>query len=169
MDVTLDFQEKKNLVDTPAPTHVKSWLRPYPIVFLFYKSRVYIMQSLLSIWQSLAPSIQLPFTTSMVHLRFANSLCCVSFLSLWLWFFLLEIVIVCINVYHFIVIHLMWQCSTRECKYSFLHRILAQFILNCKLCQMLEVILNFYPNPCALLISGVLDPFTSSCNFFFIL
>jgi hypothetical protein len=27
MDIILDFQEK-NLVDTPAPTHVKSWLRP---------------------------------------------------------------------------------------------------------------------------------------------
>jgi hypothetical protein len=26
MDTILDFH-KKNLVDTPAPTHVKSWLR----------------------------------------------------------------------------------------------------------------------------------------------
>jgi hypothetical protein len=28
MDTILDFHEK-NLVDTPAPTHVKFWLRPW--------------------------------------------------------------------------------------------------------------------------------------------
>jgi hypothetical protein len=29
MDAILDFHKKKNLVDTPAPTYVKFWLRPY--------------------------------------------------------------------------------------------------------------------------------------------
>ncbi len=31
MDTILDFH-KKNLVDTPAPTHVKSWLRPWTLI-----------------------------------------------------------------------------------------------------------------------------------------
>ena len=41
MDATLDFHEK-NLVDTPTPTHVKSWIRPC----------IYIMKIVLGLQES---------------------------------------------------------------------------------------------------------------------
>ena len=47
MDAILDFH-KKNLVDTPAPTHVKSWLRPCTYFYFILFSLI-----LCQIWKKL--------------------------------------------------------------------------------------------------------------------